>query len=180
MRRKIALCTTGRPIASPSVTVTVLEGGTDTYVVCQAEGRRFRESGLPGLIAPSAVLLPGAADGWRLEGGRLRPVLPATGRSLSYSGPGQDLPDGVPALAAGQTQEFCRKCVICLSPEVSFQPECKLLRRPPCPLARCMARDELPIPVIAALRHTLLSRIVYVDEAKSLAISVTPLEIVQQ
>ena len=57
----------------PSQAVTLpletLTGGTDTYASCQAEVRRLRQRGVSRLVVPSAALLPGGAQGWRVDGG---------------------------------------------------------------------------------------------------------------
>jgi hypothetical protein len=82
----VELPTEEEPSATPTLPATVLEGGTDTYLACQAEARRLRELGTPGLIAPSAALLPGAADGWRVEGGRLLSGPPRDGEVVVLFG----------------------------------------------------------------------------------------------
>lgn len=46
-----------------------LTGGAETYASCQEEARRLRQRGASRLIAPSAALLPGGAQGWRVDGG---------------------------------------------------------------------------------------------------------------
>lgn len=46
-----------------------LTGGAETYTSCQEEARRLRQRGVSRLIAPSAALLPGGAQGWRVDGG---------------------------------------------------------------------------------------------------------------
>lgn len=61
------------PKSVPDLPPEVLEGGTETYPTCQAEADRLRGLGLPGLIAPSAALLPGEAGGWRVQHGTLHP-----------------------------------------------------------------------------------------------------------
>jgi len=60
------------PDAAPRLPVAAMTGGTSTYPTCQAEARRIR-SRSPGLVAPSAALLPHTASGFRTEGG-LRPA----------------------------------------------------------------------------------------------------------
>ncbi len=79
------------PNTTPELMATVLEGGTDTYPACQAEARRLREMGSPGLIAPSAALLPGAAGGWRVQDGQLIPGPPRDGTVAVLFGSRPDL-----------------------------------------------------------------------------------------
>ena len=57
------------PRAVPTLTPRVLTGGLSSHVACQAEARRLRRRRVRGLRAPSAALLPGAASGWRVDGG---------------------------------------------------------------------------------------------------------------
>jgi len=47
----------------------VLTGGPESYARCQAEARRLRERGVRRLIAPSAALQPGGAQGFAVHGG---------------------------------------------------------------------------------------------------------------
>jgi hypothetical protein len=47
----------------------ILTGGPDSYERCQAEARRLRERGARRLVAPSAALLPGGAQGFSVAGG---------------------------------------------------------------------------------------------------------------
>jgi len=47
----------------------VLTGGPDTYERCQAEARRLRERGARRIVAPSAALERGAAQGFSVDGG---------------------------------------------------------------------------------------------------------------
>ena len=56
----------------PDLPVEALTGGPETYAACQAEARRLRRLGATKVVAPSAALRPGAARGWRVDGG-LRP-----------------------------------------------------------------------------------------------------------
>lgn len=79
------------PIAAPALPAAVLEGGTDTYPACRAEARRLRESGSPGLVAPSAALRRGAAGGWRVRAGQLFPGPPRLGKVVVLFGPRPDL-----------------------------------------------------------------------------------------
>ena len=47
----------------------VLTGSLDTYERCQAEARRLRERGARRIVAPSAALERGAAQGFSVDGG---------------------------------------------------------------------------------------------------------------
>ncbi len=57
------------PSARPALPFETLTGSPHTYEACQEEARRLREQGATRIIAPSAALLPGAAQGWRVDGG---------------------------------------------------------------------------------------------------------------
>lgn len=59
------------PGAKPALVDTVLFGDEATYPMCQAESQRLRAVGEPGLCAPSAALLPGAAAGVQVGGSQL-------------------------------------------------------------------------------------------------------------
>ncbi|HXF57370.1 MAG TPA: RES domain-containing protein [Actinomycetota bacterium] len=65
----------------PHLPPQVLTGGPETYPACREEARRLRARGARGLIAPSAALLPGAARGWRVDGG-LAPGPDREGRTV--------------------------------------------------------------------------------------------------
>jgi hypothetical protein len=60
------------PRATPRLPKAALTGGLDSYPACQAEARRIRSAGAPGLIAPSAALPARTPSGFRTDGG-LRP-----------------------------------------------------------------------------------------------------------
>lgn len=79
------------PDATPSLPAAVLEGGTDTYLACQAEARRLRVLGVRGFVAPSAALLPGTAGGWRVQQGTLQPGPPRDGEVYVLLGSRPDL-----------------------------------------------------------------------------------------
>jgi len=79
------------PMTAPDLPVRTLEGGTDTYPACQAEARRLRELGAPGLIAPSAALLPASAGGWRVQGRQLLPGPARDGKVVVLFGSRPDL-----------------------------------------------------------------------------------------
>jgi hypothetical protein len=49
--------------------VKILTGGTQSYARCRTEARRLRRLGVTMIVVPSAALLPGAAHGWRVDGG---------------------------------------------------------------------------------------------------------------
>ena len=57
------------PPASPDLPPEILTGGPETWRACREEARRLRAGGATGLTVPSAALLPGAARGWRVDGG---------------------------------------------------------------------------------------------------------------
>ena len=57
------------PPERPALPLAVSTGAPDTYGSCQSEARRLRAQGAAAMTAPSAALLPGAASGWRVDGG---------------------------------------------------------------------------------------------------------------
>jgi RES domain len=59
------------PTAKPALAEAVLWGDEGSYPACQGESNRLRAAGEPGLCAPSAALLPGAAAGIQVEGNAL-------------------------------------------------------------------------------------------------------------
>jgi hypothetical protein len=79
-----------RAAAQPALAETVLRGGIATYPACRDEARRLRDGGATGLRAPSAALMPGAARGWRVDGG-LQPAPPRNGAVVVLFGPRPDL-----------------------------------------------------------------------------------------
>ena len=80
----------GEPSAQPQLPAQVLMGGPTTWRECQREASRLRSQGEAGLTAPSAALLPGAAHGWRVEGG-LRPGPERDARVFALFGSRPDL-----------------------------------------------------------------------------------------
>jgi hypothetical protein len=76
--------------AEPTLALEALTGGIGTYEECRRECRRLRRAGAVVLRAPSAALLPGAAHGWRLEGG-LQPAAPRDGQVIVLFGPRPNL-----------------------------------------------------------------------------------------
>lgn len=57
------------PVQTPQLPLPALTGGIGTYKQCQQEAGRLRAAGAVALRAPSAALLPGAARGWKVDGG---------------------------------------------------------------------------------------------------------------
>ena len=78
------------PREEPELGGRTLTGGLPSYRACQGEARRLRARGARGLVAPSAALMPGAAHGWRVEGG-LKRGAPRDGRVIALFGPRPDL-----------------------------------------------------------------------------------------
>lgn len=74
------------PSSEPDLALEVLLGGLDAYPSCQTEARLLRKQGIPGLVAPSAALLPGGASGWRVERGMLHSGLQRDGRVVVLFG----------------------------------------------------------------------------------------------
>lgn len=87
-------------VTLPTATVT---GGTETYTSCQKEARRLRQRGASRLVAPSAALLPGGAQGWRVDGG-LQPGPLRDGQVIILFGRRPDL-IGWPAAREGHPGE---------------------------------------------------------------------------
>lgn len=58
-----------RPAGQPDLLLGALTGGLASYPTCQAEAKRLRAAGEPGLVAPSAALRHGGARGWRVQAG---------------------------------------------------------------------------------------------------------------
>ncbi len=84
---------------TPRLTQRVLTGGIATYQECQNEARRLRKKGAAALRAPSAALLPGAARGWKVDGG-LQPARERDGIVLAVFGPRPDAIGWMAAFAA--------------------------------------------------------------------------------
>jgi hypothetical protein len=78
------------PAAVPALPRPILTGGLETHPVCRAEALRLRRTAARGFVAPAAALTPGAARGWRVQGG-LRPAGPRDGRTVVLFGPRPDL-----------------------------------------------------------------------------------------
>ena len=78
------------PLARPAIPLEIITGGPRTYARCQSEARRLRTQGADAITAPSAALLPGAAGGWRVDGG-LRPGTRRDGRVVVLYGSRPDL-----------------------------------------------------------------------------------------
>ncbi len=56
------------PSHRPDLPREALVGGPDTWPACQQAARQHRDHA-DGIAAPSAALKPGAAHGWRVDGG---------------------------------------------------------------------------------------------------------------
>lgn len=69
----------------PDLPAEVLTGGPDTYAACREEARRLGRLGATKLVVPSAALLPGAARGWRVDGG-LQPGPKRDGKAIVLFG----------------------------------------------------------------------------------------------
>jgi hypothetical protein len=70
----------------PDLPISVMTGDQTTYSTCQAEARRLRDAGQDAIVAPSAALVPKAANGSRVEGG-FREGPPRDGRVFVLFGP---------------------------------------------------------------------------------------------
>ncbi|MGE0826169.1 MAG: RES domain-containing protein [Candidatus Binatia bacterium] len=57
------------PPRSIDLPMETLMGGPETYTACQEEAWRLRQRGASRLVVSSAALLPGGAQGWRVDGG---------------------------------------------------------------------------------------------------------------
>ncbi len=87
----------------PDLIREVLTGGPDAYPACREEARRIQSSGAPGIIAPSASLLPGEARGWRVDAG-LAPGPDRDGQTIVVFGRRPDLV-GWAAAAEGRPRD---------------------------------------------------------------------------
>lgn len=96
------------PAGEPRLPREVLTGGHDSYAACRAEGRRLHEAGADGLAVLSAALLPGAANGYVVDGG-LRPGPPREGRVVVLFGPRPDAVGWVATAAGGPGPELLAK-----------------------------------------------------------------------
>ena len=88
------------PPERPALPREVATGALATYGSCQSEARRLRAQGTTAITAPSAALLPGAARGWRVDGG-LRPGPPRDGKVFVLYGSRPNL-TGWAATVAGR------------------------------------------------------------------------------
>ena len=75
---------------TPHLPPKLLTGGPTTYTACQEEARRLRNQGAKRLETPSAALRPGAARGWRVNGG-LQPDSARDGKVVVLFGHRPDL-----------------------------------------------------------------------------------------
>jgi RES domain len=87
------------PAETPRLPEAILTGGLDTYEECQNEARRLRDGGATALRAPSAALLPGGAQGWKVESG-LQPAADRDGTVLAVFGARPDFVGWMAAFAA--------------------------------------------------------------------------------
>ena len=78
------------PSREPRLPAKVLTGGPETHAACRKEARRLWRLGATKVVAPSAALLPGAARGWRVDGG-LRPGPPHDAKVVVLYGRRPDL-----------------------------------------------------------------------------------------
>ena len=89
--------------AFPDLPSETLTGGPETWRDCREEARRLRAGGATGFAAPPAALLPGAARGWRVDGG-LQPGPDRDGKVVVLFGRRPDLV-GWEATVAGRPGE---------------------------------------------------------------------------
>jgi hypothetical protein len=91
------------PCQEPDLPPETLTGGPETYPRCQAEAHRLQRLVAVRIMAPSAALLPGAARGWRVDGG-LQPGPPRDGKVIVLFGSRPDVV-GWAAVAEGRPRE---------------------------------------------------------------------------
>lgn len=91
------------PSRAVNLPMETLIGGPETHAACQAEAHRLRRNGAARIVALSAALLPGGAQGWRVDGG-LQPGAPRDGRVIVLFGRRPDLV-GWPAAREGRPGE---------------------------------------------------------------------------
>jgi len=104
IRRDLWAVDLGQPrLAKPNLPHETLTGGYASHPACRVEASRLRRLGADGLEAPSAALLPGAARGWRVDGG-LQPGEPRDGTVYVLFGRRPDL-IGWRATAAGRPDQ---------------------------------------------------------------------------
>jgi len=84
---------------APRVSQAALTGGLNTYEQCRKEARRMRNKGAAVLRAPSAALLPGAARGWKVDGG-LQPAPEREGTVMVFFGSWPDFAGWMAGFAA--------------------------------------------------------------------------------
>jgi hypothetical protein len=89
----------GLPAGKPRLSLAVLTGGIATYAACQKEARRLRRRGAKALRAPSAALLPGGAQSWKVDGG-MQPAAARDGIVVALFGPRPDVSGWIAAFAA--------------------------------------------------------------------------------
>lgn len=78
------------PLEPPVLPHPTLTGDESSYPACQAEADRLRSAGSTGLRAPSAALLPGQANGIRVDGGE-QPGPARDGDTIVLFGPRADV-----------------------------------------------------------------------------------------
>lgn len=104
IRRALWAVDLGNPeLAKPDLPREVLTGGYASHPACRTEASRQRQLEAEGLKAPSAALLPGAARGWRVDGG-LQPGEPRDGTVYVLFGRRPDL-TGWRATAVGHPDQ---------------------------------------------------------------------------
>ena len=74
------------PAAEPGLPSAMLTGGPETYDTCREESRRLRRQGATRIVASSAALLAGGAQGHHVEAG-LKAGPPRDGRAIILFGP---------------------------------------------------------------------------------------------
>ena len=77
------------PAVQPEAPPEQLLGGPETWPACRKLAQQHRQQA-NGITAPSAALLPGAAHGWRADGG-LQPGPSRDGKVFVLFGPRPDL-----------------------------------------------------------------------------------------
>jgi hypothetical protein len=93
---------------TPGLSQRVLTGGIETYEACQREARRLRAKGAEALRAPSAALLPGAARGWKVNGG-LQSADERDGFLLAVFGPRPDFVGWMATFAGRPRSDLCTR-----------------------------------------------------------------------
>lgn len=80
----------GEKFARPALSESISTGDTETYPNCREEARRLRAAGKEALIAASAALIPGKANGWKVNAG-LKPGPYRSGKVFVLFGRRPDL-----------------------------------------------------------------------------------------